>query len=91
MNIIYNIELTFNFVCLIQLGDKEELMETDVKIINEVLNNFTEDDLNPSFETLFTPEIKKITFTQEQKSIYCAEAKLLFKQNESLQEKKRDT
>ena len=40
---------------------------------------------------MLNPETKKIAFTQDQKSLYCAEAKSLFKQNESLQEKKRDT
>ena len=88
MNIIHNIKLTFNSVCLIYIGDKQELMEEDVEIIKTCWNNFTHDDVDPSFETLFTPEPNKITFTQEQKSIYCAEAKLSLKQNESPQEKK---
>ena len=91
MYIIYNITLTFNFVCLIHIGDKQELTEVDLQLIAKVWNNFKEDDVDPTLIQTLDPETKKITFTQEQKSIYCAEAKLSLKQNESSQEKKRDT
>ena len=84
MNIIYNIKLTFNFVCLIHVGDKQELTEEDVQIIKKVF----EDDVDPTLIKILDPETKKITFTQDQKNLYCAEAKSSSKQNESLPEKK---
>ena len=44
----YSIKLPFNFVSLIYIGDKQELTEEDVEIIHEVLNNFTEDEVDPT-------------------------------------------
>ena len=57
-------------------------------MMNEVLKDFIHDDVDQTLLPTFDTERKQITFTQEQKNIYCAETKLLFKKNESSQEKK---
>ena len=58
-------------------------------MMNEVLKEFIEDDVDLTLLQKFDTERKQITFTQEQKNIYCAETKLLLKKNESSQEKKK--
>ena len=59
--------------------------------MNEVLKEFIEDDVDQTLLQKFDTERKQITFTQDQKNIYCAETQLLLKKKRIFARKKRNT
>ena len=60
---------------------KENEFDTTQNAIDEVLLSFTTEDLDS-----YTPDTKRIVYTQEQKDVICAKALTLFKQDQVLPE-----